>query len=42
MEVVVVCGQSEMEEFGRDLERWDLPFRYQLLDRMRLDCEYFL
>ena len=37
-----MCGQCEMEEFGRDLELWDLTFRYQLLDRMRLDCEYFL
>ena len=37
-----MCEQCEMEEFGRDLELWDLTFRYQLLDRMRLDCEYFL
>lgn len=30
------------EAIQKEIQRWELSFRYQLLDRMRMDCEYFL
>ena len=33
----------DAEKAMRDeIQQWELTFRYQLLDRMRLDCDYFL
>lgn len=26
----------------REIKQWDLTFRYQLLDRLWMDCEYYL
>lgn len=35
-------SQENVDQFIRELARWDQPLRYQMLDRMRADCEYFL
>ena len=34
--------QEDVDQFTRELAHWDQTFRYQLLDRMRTDCEYLL
>ena len=31
-----------MDQLIQEMAHWDQPFRYQMLDRMRTDCEYFL